>query len=133
MPRRAIPADRPELPLDKQLYERVREAILAGQLPPGTRLPSTRTLASELGVSRGTTALAYDHLLLEGYLESQVGRGTRVSSEFPAKPSAELSAGMRESRADPSQISSLHIADRVRTLRQGPNPRRTRGPGGGGL
>jgi GntR family transcriptional regulator / MocR family aminotransferase len=66
-------------PLYKQLYERLRDAILAGQLAPDARLPSTRVLASELGVSRTTTALAYEHLLLEGYIESRVGAGTSVA------------------------------------------------------
>ena len=60
------------VPLYKQLYERLRGAILTGQLERGARLPSTRTLASELGVARMTTALAYQQLLLEGYLESRV-------------------------------------------------------------
>jgi GntR family transcriptional regulator/MocR family aminotransferase len=46
-------------------------------------VPSTRALARELGVSRNTTALAYELLLLEGYLESQVGRGTVVSRQAP--------------------------------------------------
>ncbi|MGH2478926.1 MAG: PLP-dependent aminotransferase family protein, partial [Ktedonobacteraceae bacterium] len=66
-------------PLYRQLYERLRGSILAGQLEAGTRLPSTRVLASELGVSRTTTTLAYELLLLEGYIESRVGDGTRVA------------------------------------------------------
>jgi GntR family transcriptional regulator / MocR family aminotransferase len=67
------------LPLYRQLYERLRGSILAGQLEAGARVPSTRVLASELGVSRTTTALTYELLLLEGYLESRVGDGTRVA------------------------------------------------------
>ncbi|HZR44522.1 MAG TPA: PLP-dependent aminotransferase family protein [Ktedonobacteraceae bacterium] len=67
------------VPLYRQLYERLRSSILSGQLEAGMRLPSTRVLASELGVSRTTTALAYDLLLLEGYIESRVGDGTRVA------------------------------------------------------
>jgi GntR family transcriptional regulator/MocR family aminotransferase len=66
-------------PLYRQLYERLRAEILAGQLEAGARLPSTRALASHLGVSRNTTALAYQQLLLEGYLEARVGDGTRVA------------------------------------------------------
>jgi GntR family transcriptional regulator/MocR family aminotransferase len=89
--RRSRPVEHPEIHLDatlpeplyKQLYGRLRSAILTGRLPGGTHLPSTRTLASELGVSRTTTALAYDLLLMEGYLESQVGRGTIVSRHLP--------------------------------------------------
>ncbi len=68
------------LPLYRQVYDRLRIQILAGQLEAGARLPSTRSLAAELGVSRTTTALAYEHLLLEGYIESRVGDGTRVAS-----------------------------------------------------
>jgi GntR family transcriptional regulator/MocR family aminotransferase len=70
-------------PMYRQLYERLRSSILAGHLESGTRLPSTRVLASTLGVSRTTTALAYELLLLEGYLESRVGDGTRVAHLQP--------------------------------------------------
>lgn len=87
MSKRATPIKKPEIildqnapaPLYRQLYERLRAEILMGQLEPGARLPSTRVLASELGVSRNTTALAYELLLLEGYIESRVGDGTRVA------------------------------------------------------
>lgn len=92
MPKTTPPSTHPTITLDgasavplyKQLYERLRGAILAGQLERGVRLPSTRTLASELGISRSTTALAYELLLLEGYLESRVGQGTMVSQELPS-------------------------------------------------
>lgn len=91
MSKRATPLKKPEIMLDqhasaplyRQLYERLRSSILAGQLEAGTRLPSTRVLASTLGVSRTTTALAYEHLLLEGYIESRVGDGTRVAHLQP--------------------------------------------------
>ncbi|GHO80111.1 GntR family transcriptional regulator [Ktedonobacter sp. SOSP1-85] len=87
MSKRAIPGKRIEISLDqnasislyKQLYERLRSGILTGQLEAGMRLPSMRVLSSELGVSRSTTALAYEMLLLEGYIESRVGDGTRVA------------------------------------------------------
>ncbi len=87
MSKRATLIKKPEIildqnapaPLYRQLYERLRGSILAGQLEVGARLPSTRVLASELGVSRNTTALAYELLLLEGYIESRVGDGTRVA------------------------------------------------------
>ncbi len=92
MSRRVQPIKRPEIRLDatlpvplyKQLYERLRGAILTGQLERGARLPSTRALASELGVARMTTALAYQQLVLEGYLESRVGQGTMVARSLPA-------------------------------------------------
>ena len=80
MSKRATPLKKPEIMLDqhasaplyRQLYERLRSSILTGQLEAGTRLPSTRVLASSLGVSRTTTALAYELLLLEGYIQSRV-------------------------------------------------------------
>jgi GntR family transcriptional regulator/MocR family aminotransferase len=91
MSKRAAPIKNAEIildqnasaPLYRQLYERLRAKILGGQLEAGARLPSTRILASELGVSRNTTALAYEQLLLEGYIESRVGDGTRVARLQP--------------------------------------------------
>jgi GntR family transcriptional regulator / MocR family aminotransferase len=68
------------VPLHRQLYERLRAAILAGQLAPGTRLPSTRSLAAELGVSRTTALAAYEQLGDEGYLDGRVGAGTTVAA-----------------------------------------------------
>ncbi len=71
------------VPMYRQLYDWVRKAILTGQLRPGTRLPSTRELANELGVSRNTVMNAFEQLLAEGYLEGQVGSGTYVSHSLP--------------------------------------------------
>src|SRR5258708_2798786 len=71
------------MPLHRQLYDRLRHAILSGQLQPGQRLPSTRILASELGISRNTASNAYEQLYAEGYLERKVGQGTRVTCDLP--------------------------------------------------
>src|SRR6266567_1263306 len=71
------------VPLYRQLYDRLRLAILTGQLAAGTRLPATRTLANELGVSRNTVYLAYQQLLAEGYCDSKVGHGTSVARVTP--------------------------------------------------
>jgi GntR family transcriptional regulator / MocR family aminotransferase len=70
-------------PLHRQLYDRLRSGILAGQLSAGARLPSTRTLATELGVSRTTVVTAFENLLAEGYLEGKVGSGTYVAGSLP--------------------------------------------------
>lgn len=70
-------------PLHRQLYERVREAILARQLRGGIRLPSTRTLANEIGISRNTVLTAFEQLIAEGYLEGKVGSGTYVAGSIP--------------------------------------------------
>lgn len=72
-----------EVPLYRQLYEALREAILTGHLHPGGRLPSSRMLAGELGVGRNTVLAAYEQLAAEGYLEGQVGAGTRVAAVLP--------------------------------------------------
>lgn len=66
-----------------QVYEGIREAILSGRLLPGTRLPASRTLAAELGVSRPTVSEAYGMLHDEGYVRSRVGSGTFVAPELP--------------------------------------------------
>jgi GntR family transcriptional regulator / MocR family aminotransferase len=66
------------VPLQKQLIERLQQAILTGRLPAGASLPASRLLAAELGVSRNTVVIAYDHLLAQGYVLAD-RRGTRVS------------------------------------------------------
>lgn len=70
-------------PLHAQLYREIREAIVSRRLLPGSRLPSTRTLAGDLGVSRTTTLEAYRHLESEGYVESDPGSGTYVAHQIP--------------------------------------------------
>jgi GntR family transcriptional regulator/MocR family aminotransferase len=57
----------------------LREAIRGGRLAPGTRLPSTRSLATDLGVARNTVAEAYAELTAEGWLVARQGSGTRVA------------------------------------------------------
>lgn len=72
-----------EVPLYRQLYDKLREAILTRQLTGGTRLPSTRLLANELSISRNTVMSAFEQLLAEGYLEGKVGAGTYVAQVLP--------------------------------------------------
>src|ERR1700746_2788539 len=66
-------------PLRAQLEASLREAIRDGRLRAGERLPSTRELARELGVSRGMVQDCYGQLLAEGYLTSRTGSATRVA------------------------------------------------------
>lgn len=77
-------------PRKQQVYEALRRSILEGRLPPGSRVPSTRALARDLGVSRNTILLAYDQLLAEGYVVGRIGSGTFVAAELP---DAMLAAG----------------------------------------
>jgi GntR family transcriptional regulator / MocR family aminotransferase len=77
---------RKALPIHRQIYDGYREAILDGRLRPGQRLPSTRTLADDLGISRIPAVTAFAQLFAEGYLESRVGAGTFVSAALPDPP-----------------------------------------------
>jgi GntR family transcriptional regulator / MocR family aminotransferase len=70
-------------PLHRQIYNAYRAAIVERALRPKQQVPSTRTLASELGVSRIPVLNAYAQLLAEGYFEARVGAGTVVSSMLP--------------------------------------------------
>jgi GntR family transcriptional regulator/MocR family aminotransferase len=71
------------IPFYKQIYEGYRSAILSGRFHPGQRLPSTRGLATELGISRLPVISAFEQLLHEGYVEGKVGSGTFVSESIP--------------------------------------------------
>jgi GntR family transcriptional regulator/MocR family aminotransferase len=75
----AIPLSRTGGPLFRQVYTGLRNAILVRAFPPGDRLPSTRDLAEQLGISRTVVLLAYDQLLAEGFVVGRGGSGTYVA------------------------------------------------------
>jgi GntR family transcriptional regulator / MocR family aminotransferase len=80
-----------ERPLYRALTSALRDAILSGQVEPGSGLPGTRALARELGVSRIVAVAAYEQLAAEGYIVSSPGAGSRVAigldlSRNPAAP-----------------------------------------------
>lgn len=79
-----------ERPVGAQLLSALREAILAGGLTPGERLPASRTLARDLGVSRTTVIDVFEQLIAEGLLESRIGAGTYVSAALEAVRPAPL-------------------------------------------
>src|SRR5262249_23212587 len=62
-------------PLHRQLYRELARLILEGRLGPGSRLPSSRDLARELGLARNTVLAALDQLTSEGYVEGRRGSG----------------------------------------------------------
>lgn len=70
-------------PLYLQLYHQLRDGVVNGQLRPGQRMPSSRLLARDLGLARGTVLLAYEQMTLEGYFIAQKGAGTYVAKAFP--------------------------------------------------
>ena len=75
------------VPIYQQIYEDLKEAILAGALPESSRLPTERALADRLGVNRSTVVHAYRELVADGLIEQRVGSGSRVARSFPdARP-----------------------------------------------
>ena len=65
-------------PLYNQIYQQIRQDILTGVMKQGSRLKSSRALSSELGISRNTVDLAYDHLFAEGFITSVPRKGYYV-------------------------------------------------------
>jgi len=100
-------------PLYRQLYDGLREAILAGRFPPRARVPSTRVLAADLGVARNTVVLAYDQLRTEGYLEGTRGGGSRVRATIPDRllhvgPTRRRSPGEAPATRPPKTSAPTH-------------------------
>lgn len=123
-----------EIPMYRQVYEGLREAILSGRLARGARLPSSRALAADLGVARNTVLQAFDQLRSEGYLHGRRGGGTRArevipdslltvsrarrgETKSPQASSAVTSRGSSASRVAQSASSNApHLSQRGRTL-----------------
>ncbi len=101
-----LPLDR-EAPqsLRDQLYDGIRTAILDGRAPAGSRLPATRVLARELGISRLTVEDAFARLVSEGYISGRQGSGTYVLADVPASTvaAARFSAANPRPRVPPAQ------------------------------
>jgi len=87
-----------DTPLYRQLYEGYRDAIAERRLRAGQRLPSTRSLAAELRISRIPVLNAFDQLTAEGYFESRVGSGTFVARSLPEELSR---AALRKADGNP--------------------------------
>ncbi|WP_296089849.1 GntR family transcriptional regulator, partial [uncultured Corynebacterium sp.] len=81
MPLRLDPANTRALPV--QIAAAVRADVTSGALLPGESVPSTRALATQLGVSRGSVVTAYEQLTAEGYLSAEVGSGTVINPLLP--------------------------------------------------
>jgi len=87
------------------LYTELRAAILDGRLKRGARLPSTRSLAQQYGLSRGTVSTAFDQLQAEGYTRTEVGSGTYVASGLPDRTFVARSATRSAPNLPPSQAT----------------------------
>lgn len=79
--------------LTTRLYRELRQAVRDGRLRPGDRLPPTRRLATELQLSRGTVATAYERLVAEGFFVARVGAGTYVAADVPTGSRGRRRAG----------------------------------------
>ncbi|HPX13805.1 MAG TPA: GntR family transcriptional regulator [Treponemataceae bacterium] len=77
------------VPFYRQIIRRIADAVLAGTLPPGTRLPTIRSLAIQLKINPNTIAKAYAELELRGIVTTQVGSGTFISETPPESVQAE--------------------------------------------
>src|SRR5437868_14887854 len=99
-------------PLHQQLYRQIRDELVSGSFSNNSsRLPSSRALAADLGVSRLTVNLAFDKLHAEGYLRSKIGSGT-----FVADPLPESFLSTRRPKIERLPQSPPRLANRVRDL-----------------
>ena len=99
-------------PLTRQIYMQVRSAVLSGALRPGTRMPSSRAMASKLGVARASVVLAYEHLLAEGYVESRHGSGTFIAGDLTGLASRRRGAPRATRRAEPTAAQTFSDFER---------------------
>jgi GntR family transcriptional regulator/MocR family aminotransferase len=103
-----------DLPIYLQLYEQLRTAIVSQcRLGPGTKLPSTRTFADQLGISRNTVLAAFEQLLAEGYLEGRIGSGTFVARTLPD----EFLGARNRTAAQPTPRPPAQVSRRGRVVR----------------
>ena len=84
-----------DAPVFRQIYLQLRSAILGGTLRPGAKLPSTRELCIQLGVSRSAVVAAFEQLLAEGYAAGKKGAGTYVAPDLPEPFAASRGARKR--------------------------------------
>jgi len=114
-----LPLDRNTgVPIFRQIHDGLRRAILDGRLRPGQRIPSTRALATDLGVSRLPVLSAYDQLLHEGYLVGRTGSGTFVSRNIPD----DLLRSPAVRRAAPAPAPRPRTSLRERAVPNQPSP-----------
>ncbi|MEU3605948.1 PLP-dependent aminotransferase family protein [Streptomyces sp. NPDC035033] len=100
------------------LMDALREAVRVGRLAPGTRLPSSRQLAADLGVARNTVADAYAELIAEGWLTARQGSGTRVARRAEPRPAPEPPAA----RTSPAGLAPGGTPWRPPARRRAPVP-----------
>lgn len=90
-------------PYYRQIYDRIRGAIATGVLKPGNRIPSARSLATELGLARGTVETAYSLLAAEGYIHARGQAGTVIAPGVTS--AASMATPMPQPAIDPARTS----------------------------
>ena len=100
-------------PLYQQIDRAIREGVLSGRLRAGDRLPVTRALARDLGVSRNVVLIAYEQLIAEGYAEARVGAGTFVATTLPDTMLRVSASGRQGSVIKPSTPRLSQYAHRI--------------------
>ncbi len=99
-------------PLHQQLYRQIRDELASGSFSPNTsRIPSSRTLAADLGIARLTVKVALEKLHSEGYLQTRRGSGTFVADSLP-----ETFLSARKAKAAPQIERPARLSDRVRNI-----------------
>lgn len=102
------------IPLYTQAVERLKQLILKGELPAGSKLPSTRELAESLGISRCTASKAYDELSRQGLICTRAASGTFVSTVLPSEPAGLPCLDIDQAQLSPARKSKLsQIARRM--------------------
>lgn len=86
------------------LTDALREAVRTGRLVPGTRLPSSRSLAADLGIARNTVADSYAELVAEGWLTAQQGSGTRVARRAEPRRTALAAPRTTQTQRRPAYV-----------------------------
>src|ERR1700733_1978835 len=107
-----LPPREAKMPAMRWLYSALRADILSGRLRPGSRLPATRDLAGQYGLSRGTVVSAFEELKSEGYLHGSRGSGTYVSSVLPEhllQVAPEIKQKLSVSKQRPRQLSAYGV------------------------
>lgn len=107
------------LSITQQIFVKIRDKILLGELQEGERLPSSRELAETLGVSRGIILEVYDQLMAEGYLKSKKGAGTFVESGILLKDFPLLKGFNEEKPCDPTVKANKPNEDNYIDFRSG--------------
>jgi GntR family transcriptional regulator/MocR family aminotransferase len=102
-------------PLYRRIYRALKSSIHGGRLGPAARLPSTRTLAADLGVSRNTVMLAYEQLAAEGYVVGRQRSSTAVARKMlSAALTAARSSAMTKS-AEAFRLRAAPASERGRS------------------